>query len=139
LSVLKTQHYTPYVFSERRVEVIKKLRDRIAKRGIPLIVIIDPINVEDRQLIDSLRLTSELERYRAVVKDAFPDAADFSGPEYADPKYFFDWDPIHFLPSTGAMLVNQVLEKRISEEALQKYESESPREDPADKAVLYCK
>jgi len=138
LNVLRTQHYTPYIFSERRVEVLKKIRDLMAKRGIALIVQINPVNVEDKRLIDGLRITSDFKHYREVIKEVFPDAADFTGPEYADPKYYFDWDPIHFLPSTGAMLVNQELEKIVPEEMRQRYESDRIREDPPDSANINC-
>ncbi len=138
MKVLRTDHYTPYVFSERRIEVLKKIRDLMAKRGITLIVQMNPVHAEDKQLIDSLRITADFERYRSIVREVFPDAADFSGSMYADPKYFFDWDPIHFLPSTGAMLVNQELEKIASEEARRKYESNPTPEASSGGPDIYC-
>jgi hypothetical protein len=128
LQVLRT-HYMPYVFSDRRIDDLKKIRDLMAQRGIPLLVQINPVNAEEKALIDSLPSRVEFDRYRSAVQQVFPTVSDYSGPEYANPKYYFDADPIHFLPSTGAMLVNQQLEKSVSQEQRQMYESQSLKEE----------
>jgi hypothetical protein len=137
LHVLLTQHYTPYVFSDRRVHDLEKIRDLMAQRGIPVVALIDPVNEEDMALIDSLPAKADFERYRQEVKRVFPDAADFSGPEYADPKYYFDWDPVHFLPSTGAMLVNQELAKVASPDRRREYDA-NPAAVAATEAPVLC-
>jgi hypothetical protein len=139
LHVLLTQHYVPYVFSERRVHDLEKIRDLMAARGIIVVAMIDPVNQEDMALIDSLPAKADFAHYREEVKRIFPNAADFSGPAYADPKYYFDWDPVHFLPSTGAMLVNQELAKIVPPDQRAKYDADPSISTATQNPVLCAK
>jgi hypothetical protein len=118
LSVLRDRHYTPYVFSDRRVEALKKIRDLMAGRHIKLIVQLNPVNVEDRNLIESLPARKDFVRYRRAVREVFPNVSDFTGPEYSDRKLYFTWDPIHFRPALAAKLVNQQLEAHFTSQEL---------------------
>jgi hypothetical protein len=114
LNVLRTGHYSNYVFSERRVRVLQQIRTLMAQRHIKLLVQINPVNIEDRELLERMNLKSMFERYREAVKSVFPDAEDFSGPQYEDRSHWFSFDPIHFTTEFAASLVNQQLEKIVS-------------------------
>lgn len=136
LNVLRSSHYTPYAFSKRRVEMLRKIRDLMARRGVTLLVQINPVNIEDKQLIDSLPARSDFEVYRQAVNQVFPDAADFSSTAYADPKDYFNWDPIHPLPTFAAKLVNDRLEKIATPE--QRLRNESRAKDLPDSIPTFC-
>lgn len=105
----RTKTLANFQYSETRLDVLKNIGTLMKKRGIPMKVFITPDNESFINLIRQMNLYPFYLRFRAEVRQAFPESIDFSESQWSELKYRFKNDPGHFLPSTGAALIEDVL------------------------------
>lgn len=126
--------YVAFSLSNGPKKLLSDIKAMLAQRGVRLIVLINPVNSQELAEIKDLGLEGDFNQYRADVRAIFPDAHDFSEGEYSAPRYFFDRDPVHFLPSTGAKIINSVVGEEIQRDPeLKRWSSATP---PSSKVPL---
>ena len=114
LEHLRTEHYRPFVYSTRRIGLLNDIKTILANRGIRLVVVLNPVNTKDLELIKSMKVDEYLIRFKEDVARVLPDATDFSISDYSETRNFIYWDPIHFLPMTGSAIINGLLDNFVS-------------------------
>lgn len=106
---LVTALYEHYVFSERRIKILRQIRTLLEANGIRYQVVINPDN---RQAIAALRaagLGSDFERYHREIRGVFPDVLDYSEGRYSGEDSFFRASPFYFTIEVGRTMIDEAL------------------------------
>ncbi|MFT3722025.1 MAG: hypothetical protein QM773_00445 [Hyphomonadaceae bacterium] len=102
-------HFGRFVYSETRVHTMEQIRTILRQRNIRYVVLIGPEHEVFLPALMSDRLAPFFQRFKSDVRRIFPDACDFADGSYANPANYYSWDPFHYLPKTGARLINQCI------------------------------
>jgi hypothetical protein len=105
---LQTNNYRDFTFAGHRLEVLRRIKDEMATRGVRVIAFLNPVNIELRRLYREIG-EAEFQRFRHEIRQIFPDLYDFTGEEWSDPELYFRHDPYHYKPSTGGQFVIRML------------------------------
>ncbi|MDY6904989.1 MAG: hypothetical protein SWH61_09910 [Thermodesulfobacteriota bacterium] len=106
---LKKRHYGAVSYSEKRMAFVRKLKTFLDSSGVRYAVFINPLS-ED--LLAGLKETDAYDLFlswRQEMKTIFPDIYDFSVSRYSAREGFRKVDPFHFLGSTGAAFLNEII------------------------------
>ncbi len=106
---LRTVNYANFKYSEHREKTLRTIRDKLRAKGIPLIGFLDPLNDRELPLLKEMGLSESYKRFISATTQTFGDSAIVPLQEYGDPSYYYDFDPIHFLPETGAEIINRMV------------------------------
>jgi len=110
LETISNHFLRRFLFSQERMEYLRKIKALLASKQIPCIVIINPYNHNVLDLIKSKGLEGTFNQWRKGVKEIFPDAYDLSVGKYSyNDDYFPDTDPYHYLPIVGTKVINSVV------------------------------
>lgn len=112
---LARENYRNFTFAEVRVETLRRIRRLLERRGQGFRVFINPLEVCALALFDAPRRAAELGRFRAAVREVFPEALDYSASAYSVPANFYAFDPYHLRTSVSARLIGEVLAGRPPE------------------------
>ena len=85
------------------------MRALLDQRGVPYIVMINPEHEVFWPVVHSERLNAYSERFKADVASSFENVCDYFTTDYATEALYYATDPFHYLPDTGARMVNECL------------------------------
>lgn len=109
LSWARKLWFRNFVYCERRLNLLRDIANFLEQSGVRLLVFLAP---EHREFIDGIlaeELTrGEFERWRRDMKTIFPKVYDFSE-AFQDDRFFFNFDPSHYTPETGKILIDTIL------------------------------
>jgi hypothetical protein len=106
-----------FQYSQARLAALRKIKELLQDRHIPLIVIITPDNESFIALIHELGLYPLYLKFRADIREIFPDALDFSESRWSSNNYRFKNDTGHFVPQAGTEMIEQALAKHNKRES----------------------
>ncbi len=107
---LEQHHFKDYRFSEKRLAALESLKAVLAERGIPLVVILNPMNEAIRARIrERPDLERQYERFKTEMRSVFPDLLDLTEGPAAAKAGFYKLDPLHFRPETGTRFLNETV------------------------------
>ena len=112
--VLREENYRDFHFSTARIREMRRTKALLDAAGVRTVVFLNPLSRPVLGLIERLQLRGQLERLRRELRRVFPDLVDLSDSRWSDPSGFFRHDPYHYLPSTGAAFLNQLLEQTLA-------------------------
>ncbi len=104
-------HFGRYVYSEQRVHTFREIRRLLSERRLPYVVLIAPEHRDFLPVLGRADLAPQWARFRSDVSASFENVCDFSDGSFADPSLYYTFDPFHYLPETGALMVNQCLQR----------------------------
>lgn len=87
----------------------QKMKELMQARGIHLDVFIYPIHPDIRAKFTPHQW-EQLEEWLAEMKKIYPEITDFSRGEYSGYDHFTATDPVHFLPETGAKMIEELIQ-----------------------------
>lgn len=99
-----------FEYSEYRLRMLAKMRDVLSEKGVHLVTILPPINQDFLSVIEQRGLQDLFLRWKRDVKEILGVVYDFSVAPYSERKYFFRFDPVHFLPDIGREIISSALE-----------------------------
>lgn len=102
-------HFGRFSYSMARVETFRQIRELLNARGIRYVVVINPEHAAFWPIVRGPRLDAISNRFKADVMSSFDNVCDYFTEEYAEPTLYYATDPFHYLPDTGARLVNECL------------------------------
>lgn len=116
--VRRTLTYDHYNFgqeglSKKRIQAIREIRDLARQRNIQLVVWINPYQQEVLNLVmNTASIKIHFVELRKVMQSIFPDILDLSA-AFPDSRYYYTYDPYHYLPETADLIYDQHLLPRI--------------------------
>jgi len=110
---LKEVKYKNFVFSERRLTMLKEIKQWSNNNNVQLLIWINPLSKDVLKLLNSLPASKDFLHMQAEVKKIFPDVIDISKGPYSDKRFFFKHDPFHYYPSTADLIFKEQLRPRI--------------------------
>ncbi len=116
LDHLRTVNYANFKYSEKSEAALRIIKKKLAQKGIAIVAFLNPINDRELPLLRDMGLSRDYNRFIKAVTDIFGDDAKIPLQDYGDPKYFYDFDAIHFLPQTGAAVVNRMVARHFGVE-----------------------
>jgi hypothetical protein len=108
LKTLRENHYHDVHYSDRRLEILRRLKTTMAERGVKFLVFINPLNVAVRALIRELA-EQDFQRFRQDVRAILPDIYDLTGEEFESRDFYYRHDPYHYTTLTGGCFINHIL------------------------------
>jgi hypothetical protein len=109
LDVLQHHNYADFKYSTMRVAELEHIKEMLARKHVKLVVFINPMSARDAGLVRDMGLTYLYTRFTNDIVHLFGVEAAIPAYEYSDLKYYYDFDPLHFLPSTGAEVINRMV------------------------------
>jgi hypothetical protein len=107
LFALERASYEKMNFSEERMRYLEKLRDVLDSRGIPAVVVINPLHERSVKLLRASQQAPLVEAWQQRVRALFPETVDLMDSRYSAAGNFFAADPVHFKPATGVEFLNR--------------------------------
>lgn len=104
----RTALFGDWQYNQQRLHTLREIRDELSRRGVAVAVYISPMADTLQAMIGEMGIYPDLEQFRHDVAELFPGAIDFTRTLTAK-EYYYKRDPLHFLPSTGAIIMGQVL------------------------------
>jgi len=98
-----------YIFSERRLDHLRGLKEEMDKRGVELLVFLHPQNQLMRDLMATPEYQPHVERFLREMRALFPNLIDLTDSEYAEDRDFFLKDPIHYTPQVSTDFLNEAV------------------------------
>lgn len=98
--------YATMIFSTQRLSKLKDLRDLFAERGIPTVVVINPLHQRSVELLNQSPMAEQAKNWVQKIRKLFPLVIDLTNSKYSDPRNFFAADPVHFKPAAGVDFMN---------------------------------
>ena len=109
LDQLSLKFYRNFKYSDRQLHSLQSIKQWAAEHDAELIVFLNPMNADEAKLIQSIPSTSAaLVRFRRDMRALFPDLVDLTE-KFPQPSFYFPSDPFHYLPRTGALILERVL------------------------------
>ena len=102
-------HFGRYVYSEQRVAILREIRALLDARNIRYVIIIGPEHSGFAPVLARPDLAESFARFRQDVSASFEHVCDYADGSMSDPSLYYTWDPFHYLPDTGARMVNDCL------------------------------
>jgi len=113
---LEEHHYKNYLFSEERLDRLRRLRRTLREREIPFVAILNPMNDAVRARIrERPDLEPMFQRFKTELRSIFPDLLDLSESRFADKHGFYKLDPLHFRPETGTNFLNEIVIPKLQQ------------------------
>ncbi len=94
-----------YAFDVARFSLLTEIRDQLARRGVPFLLVLHPQHPDTLRRLEHPHLAEEYRRFRAALEAAFPDVIDLTT-ALPDPADFFSGDPLHYRPEGARILWN---------------------------------
>jgi len=109
LKHLASTHYRKATLSVKRLEIMKRLTTMLTRRGISYRIFINPLQQDDLQLLANSDSYQIFNQWKLELTKLIPELIDLSKSKYSSKEYFHRSDPSHYLPSTGAKFLNEIL------------------------------
>jgi hypothetical protein len=108
-----------YLLAPECRELLSQARDLADRHGFTLIVVFLPTNGDllKHLNLDTPRAREETSRFLAQVEEIVPQVVDLSRSAFSDSQNFWLDDSIHFKPDTGALVVQQAINRSIGAQA----------------------
>ena len=87
----------------------QKMKELMQARGIHLDVFIYPIHPDIRASFTPHQW-QQLEEWLAEMRKIYPEITDFSRGGYSEYDHFTATDPVHFMPKTGAKMIEELIQ-----------------------------
>ncbi len=98
-----------FVYEPRRMEVLRRMKEKLGQRGVQLQVFLHPESPLLREKLESPALREGYAAWKAEVLALFPDAVDLTGSQYAVAENYYRYDPIHYRPEVSTAFLNEVV------------------------------
>jgi len=98
-----------YVYSTRRMAMLRNLRDEMERRQVALVVFLHP---QHEQVLDWLRdpaIATDLARFNQDIRAIFPDVIDLTDGKFSDPARYYSGDFLHYHPSTAVEMFEEAI------------------------------
>ena len=112
LGELNGDNYDHFEFNEEGIELLRRMRETLERRGQSYRVFISPIEPCVLDLLRTPRRAVALSRIRAAVRNVFPEVLDYSASAYSVPENFYGFDPYHLRTTVAARFIRDVLDGR---------------------------
>lgn len=106
---LKNRRYANFVFAEKRLSVLRQMRELMMARQQAHIVFLNPAHHSELQMLKSIPAGRGLEYLRQEIKEIFPLAVDLTDGPWSGDGAFYYADPFHYRPETGKEFMRELL------------------------------
>jgi hypothetical protein len=91
---------------KERMSFLAKAANCLQQRGIPCVVVVNPLHEEVAKCFQAPHLRAAAEAWRSNLKSIFPHVVDLSFSRYGAAEGFFKSDPAHFKPEVAVRMLN---------------------------------
>jgi hypothetical protein len=112
---LRSHRFAESEFATARLDVLRRMRGLLEKRGQAYRVFINPLEACVYKMLAGLPSHALFERFRREVRAVFPGLLDYSVSAYSVSRNFYRFDPYHYKTEVATRLIEDVLRGRPPE------------------------
>jgi len=94
-----------FVYCEKRLTMLKQIRDTLKQRGVKLVVFLHPQHEQALQFLERPEFAAHQKRFLKDLRGIFPVVVDLTK-EYPDDRFYFTNDRLHYFPWVSTEFLN---------------------------------